>query len=629
MADSPSSQRTNEDPTGPTSRAAQAILTLTPSNAAAKRAFSDVVGWTLQRSQRDIEDDSKANSGSRSPDPRDHAKKFMWISSEQTSDPDVSRFIRQHQVGQLSPSPNSSFDGSAAQKVEPESAIHIWTGCFFLDLNYRTIRPGGGWRAGRLNEQTLNDVVLAVDDSSAMGVRVRHIVLQVHEQSGRIYVRSVTDKADVEVDGMRLSRGQVHVMNNRSTHLRIGQLAYHVEYAHFACNKEYSEEYKSKLKIYIQTWTISSAGTIGSGGGGRVSAAMNSSGDIVALKRMTATKGSKSLQKRINTLQLLTTLADNAQENRILRLREVITDDPTGSNPSSDVWFVLFPALPKTLYDYRPISLLSEPQGSVLCMLTPMLLDLDDAMYAPTGHVSAAAGLTGTVGWLSPERELDGFTATSDVWAVGVVAIWLLFGRHPWPCLVNPWRAGLEYEKHQPQFHKNLAKPLLTFDDITWMGRQYLQQLGIQELGFDGVLYLYGGSELTLADLDDLKPKLRANVDILRLRDPPPRRLEEAKNLQEQDVVIDDYANPKIRCEGSAKDHDSPTWWESKHAALSIQRDEAERNPNVLIPRELEEAMKGTGERRAEARKLFKKLVSDDRRVDQSSFSTVKGIRHN
>ncbi|TWU70493.1 hypothetical protein ED733_000624 [Metarhizium rileyi] len=521
MADSPSSQRTNEDPTGPTSRAAQAILTLTPSNAAAKRAFSDVVGWTLQRSQRDIEDDSKANSGSRSPDPRDHAKKFMWISSEQTSDPDVSRFIRQHQVGQLSPSPNSSFDGSAAQKVEPESAIHIWTGCFFLDLNYRTIRPGGGWRAGRLNEQTLNDVVLAVDDSSAMGVRVRHIVLQVHEQSGRIYVRSVTDKADVEVDGMRLSRGQVHVMNNRSTHLRIGQLAYHVEYAHFACNKEYSEEYKSKLKIYIQTvlgrapmenfaltptpswstrltvgqWTISSAGTIGSGGGGRVSAAMNSSGDIVALKRMTATKGSKSLQKRINTLQLLTTLADNAQENRILRLREVITDDPTGSNPSSDVWFVLFPALPKTLYDYRHISLLSEPQGikkttslikSILKALlflhshqwihgdiklanigirdwnetsaSVVLLDLDDAMYAPTGHVSAAAGLTGTVGWLSPERELDGFTATSDVWAVGVVAIWLLFGRHPWPCLVNPWRAGLEYEKHQPQFHKNFGK---------------------------------------------------------------------------------------------------------------------------------------------------------------------------
>ncbi|KAG8424584.1 hypothetical protein J3458_001361 [Metarhizium acridum] len=221
---------------------------------------------------------------------------------------------------------------------------------------------------------------------------------------------------------------------------------------------------------------------------------MNSSGDIVALKRMTATKGSKTLQKRINTLQLLTTLADDAQENRILRLREVITDDPTGSNPSSDVWFVLFPALPETLYDYRHMSLPSEPQGikkttsmikSILEALvflhsrqwihgdiklpnigmrewtetsaSVVLLDLDDAMYTPTGHVSAAAGLTGTVGWLSPERELDGFTATS-VWAVGVVAIWLLFGRHPWPCLVNPWRAGLECEKHRPQFHKNFGK---------------------------------------------------------------------------------------------------------------------------------------------------------------------------
>lgn len=109
-------------------------------------------------------------------------------------------------------------------------------------------------------------------------------------------------------------------------------------------------------------------------------------------------------------------------------------------------------------------------------------------------------------------------------------------------------------------------------------GRQYLQQLGVHKLGFDGILY--SGLEPTLADLEDLSRKLRAKVDILKLQDPPAKKLEEAKNsvlnillelfhgglsyhlvlVQEQDVKIDDYVNPKIRFGGSKKDRDSPTW---------------------------------------------------------------------
>lgn len=82
-----------------------------------------------------------------------------------------------------------------------------------------------------------------------------------------------------------------------------------------------------------------------------------------------------------------------------------------------------------------------------------VLLDLDDATYAPDGYIPAKPGTGGTIGWLSPEREMTGFTATADVWAVGVIALWLLRGNHPWLPRVNPWRSDLGNERDQQKFH--------------------------------------------------------------------------------------------------------------------------------------------------------------------------------
>lgn len=271
---------------------------------------------------------------------------------------------------------------------KPDPRTHIWCGCYFLDLGCRPLHPERVWKAGRLSEQTLNDLVLSVSNSTQFGIRQQHSVLQVHAESGRIYVQNIRDQGLLEIDGTTLSPREIHVLNKHSISLRLGQSAYNVEYARFTCEKEYREEYNSTLNVYVQTvlrsstirnitltptpswkttlsvgqWTISSAGMIGSGGG-RVSAAMNSSGKIVALKRVSAAKGSKTLQKRINTLKLLTSLVNSAQEDRILRLHEVITDDPTGSNLSADVWFVLYPSVAMTLYDHRSVSLMSMPQG--------------------------------------------------------------------------------------------------------------------------------------------------------------------------------------------------------------------------------------------------------------------------
>ena len=84
-----------------------------------------------------------------------------------------------------------------------------------------------------------------------------------------------------------------------------------------------------------------------------------------------------------------------------------------------------------------------------------VLLDTEDAIYAPQGIETVTPGTKGTVGYISPERELGEFTPTTDVWAVGVTAIWMLLGRHPWQYRVNPWREGEDFEGKRWLFHRH------------------------------------------------------------------------------------------------------------------------------------------------------------------------------
>ncbi|KAK4068337.1 hypothetical protein Purlil1_13814 [Purpureocillium lilacinum] len=534
MADSPaSSQRTNEDPTGPTSVAARATATLTPANAEAKLAFSDVVEAIIHESQGGIPSSSNAL------DPRTHAQKYMWIPSEQSTDFDVARLLRYQEVGQLSSSSPSASPANTAATPDDASGAYIWRGCYFLDLHCRPLHPARGWTVGRLNWERINDISLSPGTSSESGIRRQHCILQVHAESGRIFVQKIRDQGVLEVDGVALSPREIRVLNNPSTSLRIGQMLYNLEYARFA----HDEEYDSILAAYIRAvhgsptatflpltptptwahnfqvgqWTITGAGTIGSGSGGRVSAAMNRSGKLVVLKRTSTAKDSQTgLQKRCNTLRSLTKLADEADRDDILRLLEIITDDPAGSNYSADVWFVLEPAVVMTVYDHRGISLRSTTQGiekttsMVKAILEALdflhsrqwihgdikppnigirkwesahasivLLDLDDAVHAPEHYAPPAPGRTGTVGWLSPERELTGFSYTADVWAVGITAIWLLCGQHPWPCAVNPWRVEPEYQLRRPNFHDEFDKVVDDFErsDFGVLGKAILRMI--------------------------------------------------------------------------------------------------------------------------------------------------------
>ncbi|KAK2671568.1 Protein kinase domain [Fusarium oxysporum f. sp. vasinfectum] len=494
MASSPSSsQATNEDPHGPLTSACQATITLTPQNAEAKLAFTEVVDWLLDVSQAD---DSQAEK-------RVQASNHVSTSSRQIRDQQVYRLMKQIQTGHLS----SSSPSSSGRDIDTSagSGTYIHTGCYFIDLSHPPANEFRGWIAGRRSIKTHNDLILCLDNSALHGIRQHHAAFQVHE-TGRILVQKISDRGVVEVDGDVLGLRELRVLNKHTSSIRLGQLKYQIEYTRFSATQEHSEaisEYIGKFyghtnpldismtptpalgnTIQIGQWTLSSAGTIGIGGSGRVSVGVNDRGDVVALKRMSVASNNVAIHRRQRILETLTQLADDADEDRIVRLIEVITDDPNAANKSADVWFVLTPFTPKTLAQYKGPFAPKLARSMTLSLLEalnflhlnkwihgdikPMnigvrkwdsdqasivLLDTEDAIQAPRGFVSVTPGTTGTVGWLSPEREMGQFTATTDVWAVGVAAIWMLLGRHPWQHRDNPWRDGERYEIKRPFFH--------------------------------------------------------------------------------------------------------------------------------------------------------------------------------
>ncbi|KAH8662667.1 kinase-like domain-containing protein [Ilyonectria robusta] len=529
MASSPaSSQATNEDPTGPLSSASQATLTITPQNAEARLAFSEVADWVIERSQGS-QDDEKDQA-------RTQASNFMWTSPRHIRDAEVGTLIAQIRTGYLSSSsPSSSFSlydnpktvSSPADTAEAQSAVgkYIRTGCYFVDLTHPPTNVFRGWIAGRRTSSgSPDEFVLCLENTALLGIRQHHALFQVH-QTGRIALRKLSDRGIVEVDGDALQPREVRVLNKHSSFVRLGQLKYEIAYSRFSM----AEEHTAILGRYIQTlyrqpsppdlsftptpaagntiqvgqWTLTTAGTVGTGGEGRVSVGVNNAGEVVALKRISVSKNGFAPKRRQNTLERLTHLADMANNDRIVRLREVITDDPKANNASADMWFVLTPFAPKTLAQcISPaksvqvltmiVSLLEaldflHSNGWIHGDIKPtnigvhhwdpekasvVLLDIEDAIHAPQGYALPLPGCTGTVGWLSPERELQQFNFSTDVWAVGVTALWMLYGRHPWQLSINPWRQGQEFENKRQLFHRQ-------YEDVTgWIANSNPKALG-------------------------------------------------------------------------------------------------------------------------------------------------------
>lgn len=162
----------------------------------------------------------------------------------------------------------------------------------------------------------------------------------------------------------RRQQQKAFVLNSSDAMIRFGKLLYRVEYGRFAREDRHRDNLRQyleqvlgnpdsldpsliptpKYNIQIGQWSLTDAGTIGSGGEGRASVGINLSGRVVVLERVVM---STALQPRLRqhqqTMEEVTQRAKDAGEERILRLVEVISDDVEGSNREGDVWFVLEP----------------------------------------------------------------------------------------------------------------------------------------------------------------------------------------------------------------------------------------------------------------------------------------------
>ncbi|RSL39015.1 hypothetical protein CEP53_014384 [Fusarium sp. AF-6] len=313
MASSPAnSQATNDDPAGPLSSAHHDTVTITPYNAEARLACSDV-DWVLETSQAD-------ESGV---EERAQASRHISISSRQFQDEEVGRLLAQIQTGHLSSSSPSS-SGQHDPTPVANLAKYTHTGCYFVDLSCSPTYKFRGWTAGRRNNKSRNDLILCLENSALHGIRQHHAAFQVHK-IGRILVRKISDRGVVEVNGEALGSREFRLFNKHSSFIRLGQLKYQVTYTRHSATEEYNEAMSQYIctsdgiqrpvdlsmtptpapgnDIQVGRWTLTSAGTVGIGGSGRVSVGVGNTGEVVALKRMsvastTAPNNTTTLLKR-------------------------------------------------------------------------------------------------------------------------------------------------------------------------------------------------------------------------------------------------------------------------------------------------------------------------------------------
>lgn len=292
--------------------------------------------------------------------------------SRQVEDEDVSRLIKRLDSQRASSSPASSHSASG-QDVAPPPA-EVWSGYYYIDLKMPPAKGAVGWTAGRLSASGKQppDLILSVQNSSLHAIRNNHARLQFHHL-GRIFIQRISDRAIIEVDGESLPPNELRVLNHKSATIRFGQLKYHIEYGRNSDSPDHTSHLQEYINaLYVETttiplaftptpvsggniqvgqWILTQAGTIGVGAYGRVSAAINKKGDFVALKRCAVTSFSAKFQRQRTTLKTLARITEDAGEERIVRLLEVITDDPRGQNRQADVWFVFTPFVARTLAD--------------------------------------------------------------------------------------------------------------------------------------------------------------------------------------------------------------------------------------------------------------------------------------
>ena len=343
------------------------FASLTPANALARLAFSDVYDALTARCQNNQADAVQAGL------------RHMFVKPEQIHDDEIIRLRREMER------PKQDTDGEASETLtEPDTDTEeqlqqlgmIWVGCYRLDLKLKPVVPEKGWTAGKGPwEGLLIDLLLCTRPFAKthnIDLRNPHARFNFFPENKGLYVVgcSRSPSAQLTVNGDAAKRP--YHLNQYSMKILLDKLEYQFQWTEFAAKDEFRSERRQYVtrtlrrpmdadtefemptplrnKRTIGRWTLGDA--LGAGGHGRVFFASDQSANVAAIKVVERTsRNYHSVDKDIEILREVTNLAQNSDDGeRILRMTEVIhcNSEEFSSTAFDNVAIVLKPITPKT-----------------------------------------------------------------------------------------------------------------------------------------------------------------------------------------------------------------------------------------------------------------------------------------
>ncbi|KAL8407616.1 hypothetical protein RB594_006442 [Gaeumannomyces avenae] len=297
----------------------------------------------------------------------------------------------------------------------------IWTGCYTFSCQLLPSNPGPGL----------------------------HACFNFDPENRAFYVAGTSNSqhAVLTVNGTAVAR-RLHALNQHNTNIRFDKLEYVFRYTSYAATDGFTAEradYQTRTMNCLQLidfemptpqvstriigpWTL--ANPLGRGGMGRMCLASNTNNDMVAVKTMERNpRNAGSVDRELQAFAAVTALAkEHDEEGRIvLHAHGYLHGDLKPPN----------------------IGLLGTPPR-------PVLLDTGGAERLELGFtLKPTPGHGGTIGYIAPEREMEEYDHSVDIWSLGVIGYELTYGHHPWKLACNPWHDDVKKsEDLRPAFHK-------------------------------------------------------------------------------------------------------------------------------------------------------------------------------
>lgn len=465
---------------------------LTPNDGPTKFAFHEVVSRLKNQSNGNV-----------------FLTRFADVDTDKVYDADAARAFDETDANDSDSMTEPDTDTEKGWKQNRRT----WCGPFVFDVahltHHRVWTGGKGRRQWRdcptTQDETaqLPEFLLACFEKDKYHIRGKHVRFQL-DQNGYLRISKASNSARlfIAVDGKTMGLAPCS-LNQVTTNVQLGRLSFRLEYTDYSRTLSFQEQ-RNKFVQHthgtdprallltptpaaetktIGKWTF--AVPLGKGATGKVFSATDDDGNVAAIKVVEKNAGTRDqLHGQIRMLHKLTDEAKAVGDRHILLLEQVIPDLSSMrsiSRPFEECYLVLIPAVPQTLdrvitgqsthnltifhdallalkffHDRNLLHHDVKPPNIGVIGQEVIFLDAETAVELPdSGQVKCTPGHSGTVGYLSPERELEPYGKDVDVWGLGISIFELLFGYHPLRFQLNPWRSGRE--SLRPDFHRKEA----------------------------------------------------------------------------------------------------------------------------------------------------------------------------